>query len=208
MRTKITIAVPVVLLCVLAACNVSDGPGVDPVTVEAPAEASLDGSINIPSGGNSLSAEEWVGDYIVDNSRRVLVFSFDVSGLPAGAAVDSAQLRLYQTSSSLVGTPYTALGDLILEHISYGDSFTVSAGTTPALGDFTPATVQSAYSPATWRTIDVALAVQGDLDAGRNHAQFRLSHQTATDNDGANDHDPWAMGEHATHAPTLSITYR
>ncbi len=182
-----------------------------PETLTLKSEAALDGyRLNDGSGSDS-------GDILVGNGELVepvgeLVargfISFDVSGIPAGATVESVELRFYQ--KRVQGDPYGKLGSLMLEHIYYGGSLDDSAYNTPALGS---AMLAPETSPAAWYTLaDPTLIswVQSNLEAGRARFQLRLQFAQETDGDGQED---WSAIEPgggvlgSRNSPQLTITY-
>lgn len=183
----------------------------EPQTVILSSEAALDGYwLNDGSGSNNQ-------DILVGNGELVDPFgelvargfmSFDVSGIPAGATIESVALRFYQ--KTIQGDPYGKLGNLVLEHVYYGTSLDDSAYNTPALGSAMLA-VQS--SPGSWYVLSdptITSWVQSNLAAGRIRFQLRLQFRQQTDGDGQEDWvaiEPGRGALASRNSPQLTITY-
>jgi hypothetical protein len=96
--------------------------------------------------------------------------SFDLSGIPSDATIESATLRLYQTK--VVGTPYSSGGDLKIDHLDYGDSLgNEDYGASAISADITTLTNNAAVE---WKDADVTDALKNDLSNGRSNSQYRL----------------------------------
>ncbi|MGE5530106.1 MAG: hypothetical protein ACM3X6_13345 [Patescibacteria group bacterium] len=204
------------------------GPSSETETIELYSEGDYDGSVtktNTNFGtyySMHISAGEgvWVGMnyYTVMMSSRVppqynhiressrLLLSFDLSSL-AGETVQSATLHVYLVST--VGTPFSDLGGVSIDHVSYGTD--LSALTESDLYDgyvvepAVPGEITDPTVPA-WKTIDVTAAVQADLAAGRGRAQFRLKHpedMSAT----SNDKSYWCTGDNTSFPAKLVVVY-
>ena len=161
----------------LAACggggNASPGsPGGATVTLEA--DALMSGTagqengtrVALPggliAGGNARAfpfpvATEW----------RMLL-SFDLSGIPAGATILSAELTVEQVYTE--GDPY-ASGPLLLDHVDLAGSLDAadfdSASLTPGVG------VLSLDLNLAPKTTSVTAAIQADVAAGRTTSSLR-----------------------------------
>lgn len=154
-------------------------------TMTITSTASLDGWRASNDGGNTT----W---YIqigrnVNLTERGFV-SFDISGIPSGKTIDLVTLRLFQ--EEVVGTPYSSLGSLIIDHVNYGDSLGSedldSSAITSNIGTLTSnATVE-------WKDLVVTNALKADISAGRSRSQYRL--RFTTEATGA---DAWARFESA-----------
>ncbi len=183
----------------------------EPQTVVLKSEGTLDGyRLNDGSGSNTEDILVGNGE-LVDPVGELVArgfMSFDLSGIPAGATVESVELRFYQ--KKIQGDPYGKLGNLMLEHVYYGGSLSDSAYNTPALSS---AMLATQTSPATWYTLsDPTLAswVQSNLEAGRSRFQLRLQFAQETDGDGQEDWIAVAPGAGALGSrtsPQLTITY-
>jgi hypothetical protein len=147
------------------------------------ATASLDGWRASNGGGNN----SW---YIQIGRNATLTergfVSFDISSIPSGKTIDEATLRLYQ--KEVVGTPYSSLGSLIVDHLDYGDSLgseDLSAGAiTSNIGTLT------SNASIEWKDLIVTNALKADISASRSRSQYRL--RFTTESTGA---DAWARFE-------------
>jgi hypothetical protein len=135
------------------------------------ATESLDGFRSSNAGGNN-SVDIRAGR----NSNLVTrgFVSFDLSEVPAGADIQSANLRLYQTDTD--GNPYAVGGALKIDHLNYGDSLDNS--------DYSSAAILSSFATLTtnnvveWKDADVTSQVKDDIATGRSRSQFRIHFTT------------------------------
>jgi len=147
--------------------------------------ASLDGWRASNNGGNNT----W---YIQIGRNATLTergfVSFDISSIPSGKVIDEANLRLYQ--GEVVGTPYSSLGSLILDHLDYGDSL----GNEDLNASAISSNIGTLTSNATveWKDLIVTNALKADISSGRSRSQYRL--RFTTEATGA---DAWARFESA-----------
>lgn len=195
----------------LTACGGGGAP--PPVTVGILGTASLDGEVRSDGVAVSAGGSPAVGD--VDSVANGLAgrqfFSFDLTGIPAGAAVLSATLHLHQTF--VLGFPYVTLGDVVADHLDYGPSLDA--------GDFALAALTPAYATVSLdgtsglRTLDATAAVQADRAASRVRTQFRLRFDGLdSDLDGAADAAQFADRELSTQnatagqQPVLFVLYQ
>lgn len=134
-------------------------------------DANLDGFRSSNGGGND-SVDIRAGRNTNLVTRGFV--TFDLSSLPAGAKVQKATLKLYQTKT--IGSPYSVGGNLKLDHLTYGDS----------LGneDYASAALLSSFATLTdsstneWKDIVVTQAVKNDTDNARSTSQFRIHFTT------------------------------
>jgi hypothetical protein len=111
--------------------------------------------------------------------------SFDLASLPAGATIESVELRFYQ--ADVEGSPYDKLGRLVLDHVDYGSRLDDSAFDAPFLDS---AVLAPQPSPEAWYISSSPLFVEWlekDLAAGRTRLQLRLQWEQETDGDGEQD---------------------
>lgn len=176
--------------------------------------ASLDGFAR-SDGTASASGSPATGDMDDGYSPGVgwrQLYSFDIANIPAGAAIASAILRLYQCD--VQGSPYTFLGNVIVDHMNYGDAFdpfgSAYSGGAVALNI---GTLSTTASPG-YRSLSVATRVQGDLAAPRERSQYRLRFSTQEYNLDGNDdfaqftdaEDSSCAGTATNKPPQLAVT--
>ncbi|HEY8371012.1 MAG TPA: DNRLRE domain-containing protein [Thermodesulfobacteriota bacterium] len=154
-----------------AGCGTADEGGVGSVSFGS--VAALDGTVR-EDGAVDTSGQPIVGG--AGGSLHRAFFSFDLSGLPAGATVRAATLSLYQGAT--VGNPFgpgpssSQMGDVVVDLVDFG--------ATPAGVEFETATVQpnvgtlSTSHAEGWRHLSVTEAVQDAVTSGRRYVQFRL----------------------------------
>ena len=184
---------------------------VEPVTITLLSEDALDG-YRLNDGSGSSSQEILVGNGDLNLPVGELVargfMSFDLSAIPAGATIQSAELRFFQ--KQVQGNPYEKLGNLVLERVDYGTRLDHSAYDTPALD--TAALDTETLEQAWYILSDPTIAnwVQESLGTGLSRQQFRLLFWQETDGDGQED---WIAIEggggilSTREAPQLTITY-
>jgi len=184
---------------------------IEPVTITLTGEGILDGySLNDGTGSNSREILIGNGEVLSPTGELVArgFMSFDLSEIPAGATIESAELRFYQ--KEIEGSPYQKLGNLVLEHVYYGNSLDESAYDTPALST---AVLELESAPAAWYVLSdptIVHWVQSSLAAGLARQQFRLQFSRETDGDGQED---WIAIEGggsilgSPQAPRLILTY-
>jgi hypothetical protein len=191
--------------------NVQVVPPAD-VTVTLYSQAALDG-FRANNGGGNTSVDIRMGNgAMVGSPSFELVtrgfMSFDLSGIPAGASIQSIELRFFQTQ--LQGNPYGKLGNPLLKHVVYGSSLENADFDTPELHS---ATLAPHTSPGQWYTITstiIADWINQDLVAGRTRFQMRLQFATETDGDGLQDSVSFESGDNhfgTGNLPQLTITY-
>ena len=186
-------------------------PEGEPVTITLTSEGALDG-YRLNDGTGSSAQDILVGNGEMVNPVGELVargfMSFDLSDIPAGAAIESAELRFYQ--KEIEGSPYEKLGNLVLEHVDYGAILGDSAYNTPALDT---AVLDIETSPGAWYILSdptIVAWVQSSLETGISRQQFRLQFSQETDGDGQEDWIAFQSGGSilgSRQAPQLTITY-
>jgi pSer/pThr/pTyr-binding forkhead associated (FHA) protein len=183
----------------------------EPETITFKSEGALDGyRLNDGSGSNTQDILVGNGE-LVDPVGELVArgfMSFDLSSIPAGATVESAELRFYQ--KEIQGDPYTKLGNLLLEHVDYGASLDDSAYNTPAIES---AVLDQQRTPGAWYILsDLTLAswIQSNVEAGRSRFQVRLQFRQETDGDSSEDWVAIQAGGGvlgSRNSPQLTITY-
>jgi len=168
------------LVSTLTACGGSGGGGVgvvgfDAETLVVPSHPDVDGVVDV-SGFLAFRPAEcfsYTGDleasYRPGYYARQL-FAFSLGGLPHGARILSAELRLYQ--ASVEGSPYEKDGDVIVDHVNYvgdpgpetydGQTLTRWVGTLS-----TDPTLEV-------KTLQFGDCLRADWAAGREWSQYRL----------------------------------
>jgi pSer/pThr/pTyr-binding forkhead associated (FHA) protein len=158
-------------------------------TVTSTSNADLDGyRSNDGSGSRNQDVLQGNGEFSSGVGELIWrgLMSFDLSEVPAGATIDSVELRFYQVKVD--GNPYSKLGGLVLEHVDYGNRLSADAFDTPALGSMT---LSSQQNPGTWYTVSgptLASWVQDSVNAGRDSFQVRLRWLQESDGDGEEDY--------------------
>ncbi|MEZ6006693.1 MAG: DNRLRE domain-containing protein [Planctomycetota bacterium] len=198
----------------LTACGGGGGnnDGLQELTIES--TANLDGGTVFNNNGSvntgSSAGACLVGDDAFVASGGTLMrhslWSFDISGLPAGATIQSAILRLFQSATS--NNPQGALAIARLDHVNYGNlfpstatSFSILTANIDTISDLNTANVA--------KLLDVTTAVQADVNASRPRSQFQLRPGIGTNNDAFADFMVFTDGETADPSirPMLIITY-
>jgi len=183
------------------------------VTITRTSQADLDGFRSNNNGGNAaVDIRLGNGTFVGSPSYELVTrgfLSFDLSGIPAGASVQSIELRFYQVN--IQGDPYGKLGNPQLVHVDYGGSLGGSAYDAPALS--TVATLSAHTGAGQWYTITSDTFgdwIEQDLSAGRTRIQMRLQFTTETDGDGGEDMIYIESGDNhfgTGNVPELTITY-
>jgi hypothetical protein len=184
--------------------------------VEAPVSAETiiinsDGSLDgyWTNGGTGGQGDVFVGNSEVVTGTEPLFsrgfISFDLTDIPAGATIQSVELRFFQ--QQVEGDPYGKLGNLTLEHVIYGSLDDAAFGI-PAM-----ASVQVAQqtAPGEWYTLadgTFVSWVEADLAATRSSLQLRLRFAVELDGDDQGDWIAIAPGGGLQrNRPQLTVTY-
>lgn len=150
-------------------------PGASPVATPAPttqtktisAYSALDGFRSSNGGGNA-GVDIRAGRNVNLVTRGFA--SFDLAGLPAGATIEKATLKLYQTK--VEGDPYGVGSRIMVDHLDYGDvlentDYGASSISTSFATLSTTATVE-------WKEAEVTDQVRNDVINNRTRSQYRL----------------------------------
>jgi len=216
MKRELTAWPAVLGLCALVACELGEGdgngggPGLGPEqTVTVGSTATLDGWVRDNGDAGPTGSQVIAGDLLTSGVYRGYrgFYSFDITSIPTGSSVTSANLRLYQLSFN--GAPYVELGNVIVESVDYGASLDPpdygAAPLAPAIGTLSNNTATE------YKTLIVTGAVQADVAAARTGAQFRLRFSnTDNNNDGSADNVTFTDVEWpvAANRPELVVKYR
>ncbi len=134
------------------------------------------------------------------------LFGFDIGSLPKTAKITSAVLRLYQ--SSVVGSPYTAGGSIVVDHLDFGGTITADDYNGGNVYASSIGTISTSTSTE-WKTLDVTERIKYDLSV-HTSAQFRLRFTTETvGGDATGDVAVFSSKNsgYDTNPPQLVITY-
>lgn len=160
----------------------------EPETVTLGSEADLDGYWT-NDGVGSTTEEIFVGNGELLDSGGDLVargfMSFNLSAIPEGATVQGAELRFFQ--AQVQGDPYGKLGNLLLDHVNYGDNLNDAAYNAPASDTVG---LPKLTAPGELYVISddtIATWVEQDLTAGNPRFQLRLRFMEESDGDGEED---------------------
>ncbi len=158
------------------------------------------------SDGSTDNSEvaSWIGDTSSTNVSCYIGASFDISTIPSNAVVETAEFYMYQ--SSHLGDPMNDLGYVVIDHVTFASIADVYDGSTVHLAGYVFLTTTN---PIGMKSYTVTTRVQSDINNGRLFSQYRIRHQTNTDNDGETDGTAWILSEHETQSarPRLEITY-
>jgi len=182
------------------------------VTVTLTSQAALDGfRANNGGGNNTVDVRVGNGAMFGSPPEELVIrgfMSFDLTGIPATAQVQSIQLRFYQVN--VTGTPYAKLGNPLLKHVDYGSVLNDAAFNTPELHS---AILSPHTGSGEWYTITASVIgdwIESDLAAGRTRFQLRLQFSSETDGDGLQDTASFESGENyygTGNVPQVTITY-
>jgi hypothetical protein len=192
MRKKYTIVYimvmySAVLLGVGASCSSdSEDPRKERHTLEINSVPSMDGWVESDGSAHSDSGGPFTGDY--EHTKPGVghrqFYSFSFSAIPDGALIVSASLELYQVN--VWGSPFTDLGNVVVDHLDYGATLDGADYDATAL----TANIGTLSDNATeeYKSLDVTLYVQADCTAARDYSQYRVRFSLQdNDDDGARD---------------------
>jgi predicted component of type VI protein secretion system len=182
------------------------------VTVTRPSQAALDGYVI--GGQDAYNAQDIrAGNFGTASGEAVYrgFFSFDLSGIPAAATIQSVELRFFQ--AEVVGDPYGKLPQLLLVHLDYGSSLDPADFDIAGLEPDSTAWLSPRTSPGESYIITsetIANWIGQDLAAGRTRLQMRLQFLPEIDDGATADYIRIESGDNALgtgHVPQLTITY-
>lgn len=152
-------------------------PTVVSKTMTLSASASLDG-FRSSNGAGSPDMDIRTGRNINLITRGFV--SFDISGIPAGATIESTTLRLYQ--AVIIGNPYGAGSRLMVDHLDYGGSLENADYGVPSISaSFVRLSENAAIE---WKDTLVTDQLKNDITNGRTRSQYRI--HLAVENIGGN----------------------
>lgn len=184
-----------ILLCALGltACGGSGGGdgdrGPTVLNLVLPGDADLDGIV-YSDGAVFTSTAPAAGDTATDFLGRG-GFAFRLAGLPAGAQIQQAVLRIAQ--ARVLGDPYGQWGSLVVDHIRIGPSLSGDdyAGNRLAFG----IGILSGDATVGYKELDVTQRVLDDIAAGRLHSAYILRFASALVSDNQRDEDIALFGD-------------
>lgn len=205
----------------LAGGTTPQGVFVDVTPVVLTSDASRDGEIRLEDGNPAVNtgAGTRTGDtepvsvsLLARNTHRQF-FSFSLPATPSGTTVTAATLRLFQlsaTSNAPGDSPYFTLGNLVVDHVDFGDALNTFEYDTGALSSSVGVLANDPMLE--YKTLAVGSEVQADVAAGRGRSQFRLrfSNEFANQNTVDDfvqyaDGDSWPV---ANAPPQLLVTFQ
>lgn len=191
-----------------------DGPGTGPgtgpeMTVNLLSAAALDGWVRSDGNSGVTGGPAIAGDLEAAPAAAGLgyrqFYSFDLAPVPAGSVVTSATLQLYQ--AAVGGTPYAALGNVIVDHVDYGATLNAAAYSVTAIASNVG--VLSSDMTIASKTLVVTARVQADVAAARTRAQFRVRFSNFdSNNDAGSDYAQFTDAEFFSNVPVLIVKYR
>lgn len=187
----------------LAACG-GGGGGDGNRTLSIPSDPTADGFVT-DTAFVDINNEVSVGDTdgTFGNVSRGF-YRFPLSGIPAGATLLSAELRIFQFE--VVGTPYITHGGVIVAHVNLGAALDAT--------DFAAAALQPGFGTIStdatleYKALTVTQLVESDIAAARATSDFRLRFSLNSDADGGDDYASFNDGMSAPDTiPVLLVTY-
>ncbi len=182
-------------------------------TVTTTSQALLDGYIRESGefssvGGFASSADTFlrVGDTATRQQYRSIL-SFDTSGLPDNAIIQSVELRIYQTS--MVGSnPFDVLGNLMVDVRRgwFGSSNKLKLDDFSALSSAAKVGVFPETPVSGWYTVVLSPNGRSNINKA-GLTQFRLYFSLDDNNDNVADYLEFASGNATFGSPELVITY-
>lgn len=163
------------------------GVYVDATPIVVGSTANLDGyarSDSFASANGSLATGDKESDFSLISVGWRQLYSFDIASIPASTTIASATLRLYQCD--VVGTPYASLGNVIVDHVTYGSTFDPSGSAYDGAVALNIGTL-SATTSLGYRSLNVTSRLQNDLVASRVNSQYRLGFSIQDANSNGND---------------------
>lgn len=187
------------------------GVFVDVTPMVVGSTADLDGEVDSNGVAVSVGGAPKVGDvedFLTSTAYRQF-FSFNLANIPSGTVISTATLRLYQ--ANVTNSLYdSALGSVVVDHVSYGAVLDATAYATVALAS---AGTLSSDASTGYKSLNVGSLVQDDLSNGRSRSQYRLRFSLSDANlDFGNDYAQFTDAEDsccaANKPPQLVITVR
>ena len=156
------------------------------VTQEIIADRAITGGWqrSTPIGGSG-GGNFFVGDVGSEGTRGFLGFS--IGGIPEDAEIVSAQMTIYHKIGPATGSPFTDLGNLIVDLVDYGPTLEQSDYDVPAVqprfGILSDSPKDGVRSLDVTNQLRQTRALHVSTQAGIQTIQFRLRFDAETDND-------------------------
>jgi hypothetical protein len=177
----------ILVLHAFTACSTdSKQQTIEAQTIEIISASALDGWVESDGSASSDMGGPLTGDFEHDQPGIGFrqFFSFGLAGIPDDATIKAASLELYQTND--YGSPFTDLGNVVVDHMDYGATLDGGDYNMPAL--VSNIGILSDNASEEYKILDVTMYVQTDCSAGREYSQYRVRFSMHdNNNDGARD---------------------
>ncbi len=208
MKSSLRVLGVVVLTALLAVLLTTCGTDGDSYPTTVASTVTLNSTKGVDGFVTSMgSAVTWtqimVGDTGADIGVRGFL-SFDISSIPPGSNIISSTLRNYQ--EAVIGTPYTDLGNVIVDHLDYGATLDGADYNLAALQDNIG--ILSNNASIEFKTLNVTARLQDDINNGRTRSQYRMLFPNPTDNDNIEDAAFFTQAKCGDYSPELVVTYQ
>lgn len=211
MRHPITLVL-LTLTLLLPACGGGGGGGAAATVVQVTlvSTAALDGYVDTAGNvinGNTIAVGD--ADGITPGLGQRGFLSFNITGLPAGATITSAILRVSQLGSG--GTAHTDVtrGPVIVDHLDYGP--TLDAGDFNGVAILLDVGAILSNDSTGYATLDVTARLVTDIANASPRTQYRLRFRGFdSNNNGTSDFVAVEDGEDSFNSgelPQLVVTY-
>lgn len=177
-----------------------------------------DGWVSDTGGTNTGFVGLRVGDNWDPGTSHNLIYrnfvKFSLSGVPA--RIGSARLYLYLYGSTVDGTSYSSgplpnpgLGNCLVLHVNDYGTIDAADYSATSIGNDPGVLIGSGSTPGVgYISIDIAAALQDDLNNGRAWSTFMIRLATDTDNDGAVDEFKFYSADSSANKPYIEYGLR
>lgn len=217
------LALLIMMIIVISGCGGNETKSTSlPTTITLYSEGALDGSVSktqISPPNYSINTTYTyfaTGSEITGGSPQYQVsvrgyISFDISGIPSGATIQNAVLKVFREPGNSPAGAYTILGNLMLDHVVYPKFDNASADTLYNLTPLDTLATPFSISATGSSQCVVTTQVQSDMANDRSHSQFRFrfTKEFRDDPDVLENHyELWGSGESTNNKkPVLEIIY-
>lgn len=214
---RLILALVVALSLLLPACGGGGGTEAVDETISVPTEVTLDVGADVlmtgqASENGSGTRDAFPGPLMVGSRFSFIptphteafraLLTFDLSGIPAGSRILSAQLTVVQML--VEGNPY-ATQPLLVDHVDLGGSLDAADYDSIPLTAVIGALATDSSIGA--KTMSATAAIQADVDAGRTAASFRGYFSSVGGSHNTILQDPADVFSTGLQIPTLTIRY-